>query len=82
MVSSRHPARHSNLGLRDSSTQHMATHGNIQYTVLYISRLGVWLAIYRAFHNPLGDYKNLLQENRRKRIYETCTDRRNNSNIY
>ena len=39
MVSSRHPARHSNLGLRDSSTQHMATHGNIQYTVLYISRL-------------------------------------------
>jgi hypothetical protein len=34
---------------------------------------------YRAFHNVLRDYKNLLQENRTTRIYETCTDRRNNS---
>jgi len=37
---------------------------------------------YRAFHNVLRDYKNLLQENRRSRIYETCTDRRNNSNFF
>jgi hypothetical protein len=38
--------------------------------------------IYKAFHNVLQDYKNLLQENRRTRIYETCTDRRNNSKIF
>jgi hypothetical protein len=37
---------------------------------------------YRVIHNVLQDYKNLLQENRRTRIYETCTDRRNNSNIF
>ena len=35
---------------------------------------------YRAFHNVLRDYKNLLQENHRTRIYETCADRRKNSN--
>jgi len=34
---------------------------------------------YRVFYNVLRDYKNLLQENRRTRIYETCTDKRNNS---
>jgi hypothetical protein len=38
--------------------------------------------LYRAFHNVLRDYKNLLQENRRTHIYESCTDRRNNSNIF
>ena len=37
--------------------------------------------IYRVFHNVLRDYKNLLQEIPRTRIYETCTDRRNNSKI-
>ena len=35
--------------------------------------------IYRAFRNVLWDYKNLLLENCRTHIYETCTDRRNNS---
>jgi len=35
--------------------------------------------IYRAFHNVLRDYKNLLYENRRTCIYETCTEIRNNS---
>ena len=30
-------------------------------------------------HNVIRDYKYLLQENRRTRIYETCTDRRSNS---
>jgi hypothetical protein len=39
----------------------------------------IYIYIYRSFHNVLRDYKNLLQENRRTRIYETCTDRRNNS---
>jgi len=38
--------------------------------------------IYRAFHYVLRDYKNLLQETRRTRIYETCTDRRNNSKMF
>jgi len=28
-----------------------------------------WITIYRAFHKVLRDYKNLLQENRRTRIY-------------
>ena len=37
---------------------------------------------YRAFHNVLRDYKNLLQENLRTCIYETCTDRRKNSNFF
>ena len=36
--------------------------------------------LHRVFHNIPRDYKNLLQENRRTRIYETFTDRRNNSN--
>jgi len=35
--------------------------------------------IYSALHNVLRDYKNLLLENRRTRIYKTCTDRRKNS---
>jgi hypothetical protein len=34
--------------------------------------------LYRAFHNVLRDYKNLLYENHRTPIYETCIDRRNN----
>jgi hypothetical protein len=34
--------------------------------------------IYRAFHNILLDYNNLLHENRRTRIHETCTNRRKN----
>ena len=37
---------------------------------------------YRVFHNVLRDYKNLLEENRRTRIYETCAGRRNNSKIF
>jgi hypothetical protein len=40
------------------------------------------LHLYTAFHNVLWDYKNLLSENRRARIYETCTDRGNNSKIF
>jgi hypothetical protein len=36
---------------------------------------------YRALHNVFRDYKNLLQKNRRTCIYETCTDKRNNSKI-
>ena len=40
------------------------------------------LKIYRAFHNVLQDYINLLYENRRTGIYETCTYIRNNSNIF
>jgi len=35
------------------------------------------ILIYSVFQNVLRDYKNLLYENRRTRIYETCTDRRN-----
>ena len=35
-----------------------------------------------VFHNVLRDYKKLLWENLRTRIYETCTDRRNNSKIF
>jgi len=35
--------------------------------------------LYRTFHNVLGDYKNLIYENRRTCVYENCTDRRNNS---
>ena len=35
-----------------------------------------------AFHNVLRDYKHLLQEIRTERIYETCTDRRNNSKFF
>ena len=31
---------------------------------------------YRAFHNVLRDYRNLLQENRWTSIYETYTDRK------
>ena len=42
-------------------------------TVLCISQLLSYL-IYRAFHNVLRDYKKLLQEIRRTRIYETCSD--------
>ena len=38
--------------------------------------------VYKAFHNVLQDYKNLLQENRTTRIYETCIDRRNSSNFF
>jgi hypothetical protein len=38
--------------------------------------------IYRVLYNVLRDYKNLWQENRRSRIYETCIDRRNNSHIF
>jgi len=38
--------------------------------------------LHRAFHNVLRDYKNLLVENRRTPIYETCTDIRNNSKIF
>jgi len=38
--------------------------------------------LYRAFHNLLLDYKNLLQENPRTRIYKTCTDRRSNSKFF
>jgi len=38
--------------------------------------------LYRAFHNVLWNYKNLLYENRRTRIYENCTDRRNNSKYF
>jgi len=38
--------------------------------------------IYRTFHNVLRDYKNLLQENRRTRIYETCADIRNMSKFF
>jgi hypothetical protein len=30
----------------------------------------------RAFRNVLWDYKNIQRENRRTRIYKTCTDRR------
>jgi hypothetical protein len=32
---------------------------------------------YRAFNNVIREYKNLLSEYRRTRIYETCTDRKN-----
>jgi hypothetical protein len=38
--------------------------------------------LYRSFHNELRDYKNLLLEYRRTHIYETCTDRRNNSQFF
>jgi len=41
----------------------------------------VTICIYRAFHNVIRDYKNLLSENRRTRVYEICTDRKNNSKI-
>jgi len=40
------------------------------------------IIIYWAFHNVLRDYKHLLQETRRTHVYETCTDSRNNSNIF
>jgi len=38
--------------------------------------------IYRAFHNVFLNYKNLLWENRRTRIYETCIYKSNNSKIF
>jgi len=37
------------------------------------------VVLYRAFLNVLREYEKLLCENRSKRVYETCTDRRNNS---
>jgi hypothetical protein len=40
------------------------------------------LEIYRAFHNALREYKYLLQENRKTRIYESCADRRNSSKMF
>ena len=40
------------------------------------------LVFYRAFHNVRRDYKNLLQENHRIRIYENCTVRRNKSKMF
>ena len=49
---------------------------NITYVRIHIGR------IYRAFHNVLRNYKHLLQENRRTRIYQTCTYRRSNSKIF
>ena len=42
---------------------------------LKLKKKALWDTIYRAFQNELRDYKNLLQENRRTRIYETCTVR-------
>ena len=48
----------------------------------YYQFLLVLNELNRAFRNVLRDYKNLLQENPRTRIYETCTDRRNNSRIF
>ena len=35
-----------------------------------------------VFHNVIREYKHLLQETRTTRIYETCTDRRNNSKMF
>ena len=48
----------------------------------YCPWLSLPATLYRAFHNVLRDYKNVLQDNRRTRIYETCTDRRNSSKIF
>ena len=42
----------------------------------------VCVCVYRAFHNVLWDYKNLLWENCRTCIYKTCTDRKNNSKTF
>jgi hypothetical protein len=52
--------------------------GYVRYISYIAKQMSKWPEKYRAFHNVLRDYKNLLQENRRTRIYETCTDRRNN----
>jgi len=50
----------------------------LDYEIIYIY-IYIHTHIHRAFHNVLWDYKNLLYENHRAHIYETCTDRRNNS---
>jgi len=38
--------------------------------------------IYRAFRNVLWVYKYLLQETRKTRIYETCTDRKRTQKLF
>ena len=49
-----------------------------QFSIIFSSISGLSCK-YRAFHNVLRDCEHLLQENRRTCIYETCSDRRNNS---
>jgi len=60
-------------------TQHIT----MQYSSRLRKHTSHWIyhCIYRAFHNVLRDYKKLLYENRWTCIYETCTNRTNNSKI-
>jgi len=54
----------------------------LSHKILIITHYNLYLYyLYRAFHNVLQDYKHLFYETRRIRIYETCTDKKNNSKI-